>query len=101
MRIRFAAGENSAIVENAVVRGTRDIYLLGAQKGQTMTVRIRSVENNAVFNIEAPSNQAGQRRILRQEAVSWSGKLPATGDYQIVVGTTRGNASYKLQVIIR
>lgn len=100
-RIRFKPGESSATVQTAVIRGTRDIYLLGAQKGQVMTIKIESVENNAVFDVEAPPTKSGQRRVLKQEAVSWSSKLPETGDYQIVIGSTRGNATYRLQVSIR
>ena len=100
-RIRFAPGAYSATIEDAVVRGTRDIYLVNAGKGQTMTVKIVSLENNAVFAVTAPPNKAGQRRTLIPETVQWSSKLPATGDYQIVVGGTRGNASYKLQVAIQ
>lgn len=100
-RIRFKPGESSATVQTAVIRGTRDTYLLGAQKGQTMTVRIQSLENNAVFDIVTPPNRVGQGRVLKQEAVFWSGQLPDSGDYQVVVGSTRGNASYKLQVTIK
>lgn len=66
-----------------------------------MVVKIASLENNAVFDVTTPANKAGQRRSLKRETVSWSGTLPQTGDYQIVVGTTRGNASYRLQVTIR
>lgn len=95
-RIQFARGSSSAVVENAVVRGTRDTYLLGAKAGQKMTVSITSVENNAVFDIISP-----QQKILKQEATSWSIKLPTTGDYRIVVGGTRGNATYKLRVEIK
>ncbi len=95
-RIKFARGANSAVVENAVVRGTRDIYLLGAKAGQTMTVSITSLENNAVFDIIAPN-----QKIIKQEGTSWSTKLSATGDYRIVVGGTRGNATYKLRVEIK
>src|SRR4028118_905581 len=36
-RIQFARGASSAVREDAVVRGTRDIYLVGAKKGQNMT----------------------------------------------------------------
>ncbi|UBF26793.1 hypothetical protein K9N68_02015 [Kovacikia minuta CCNUW1] len=100
-RIRFAPGRNYTIVKDAVIRGTRDIYLLGAQKGQTMTVKIESVESNAVFDLMAPPNQTGQSRTIKQEAVSWNSKLPETGDYQIVVGSTRGNATYRLKVVIQ
>ena len=94
-RMRFERGDSSAVVEDAVVRGTRDLYLLGARKRQTMTISITSVEKNAVFDIETPDG-----RILKQEATSWRGVLPATGDYRIVVGGTRGNAAYRLQVSI-
>lgn len=95
-RIRFAPGKSSALVDDAVVRGTRDTYLLAAKARQTMTVSITSLEKNAVFDVVAPNG-----RIIRQEATSWRGVLPATGDYKIVVGGTRGNASYKMQVAIK
>ncbi len=95
-RIQFARGASSAVVEDAVVRGTRDTYLLGAKAGQKMTVSITSVENNAVFDIISP-----KQKLLKQEATSWSTQLPATGNYRIVVGGTRGNATYKLRVEIK
>lgn len=66
-----------------------------------MSIRIMSLEDNAVFDVVAPPNKLGQRRTLKQEAVTWSNTLPETGDYQIVVGSTRGNASYRLQVTIK
>ncbi|NJP10185.1 MAG: hypothetical protein HC866_12475 [Leptolyngbyaceae cyanobacterium RU_5_1] len=100
-RVKFAPGKYSTTLEDAVVRGTRDIYLLGASKGQTISVKIASLENNAVFEVTAPPNKAGQRRTLKQEAVNWTSVLPVSGDYQIIVGGTRGNTSYKLQVAIR
>ena len=95
-RIQFARGTSSATIENAVVRGTRDTYLLNARAGQKMTVTITSLENNAVFDIIAPN-----RRIIKQEATSGSFTLPKTGDYRVIVGGTRGNATYKLQVSIK
>lgn len=100
-RIRFAPGAVSATIEDAVVRGTRDTYLVGASQGQTMTIKIASLESNAVFELKAPPNKVGQRRTLKPEAIRWTGVLPQTGDYQIIVGGTRGNASYKLQVTIK
>ena len=95
-RIRFARGASSAVVEDAVVRGTRDIYLLGAREGQTMIINITSLEKNAVFDIQAPNGE-----LLKEEATSWRGVLPSSGDYSVIVGGTRGNASYKLEVTIR
>lgn len=95
-RIRFARGANSATVETAVVRGTTDTYLVSANKRQTMTVSITSLEKNAVFDIQGPKG-----RLLKQEGTSWSGVLPSTGDYRIVVSGTRGNATYRLRVTVK
>ena len=101
-RVRFPRGETAAAIEGSVIRGERDTYLLGARAHQRMTVRITSVEDNAVFQIYQP----GGKKTLEgagetDDATSWSGELPASGDYQIVVGPTRGNASYKLEVNIK
>lgn len=95
-RIRFQRGASSAVVENSVVRGTRDTYLLGARAGQRMTLNITSLENNAVFDIVAPNGE-----MIHQETTSRSFRLPSTGDYQVIVGGTRGNASYRLRVEIK
>ncbi|MBD2743949.1 hypothetical protein [Coleofasciculus sp. FACHB-1120] len=95
-RVRFAKGKSSAVVEYSVVRGTRDIYVLGAKARQKMTIAITSLEENAVFDIVDPNG-----RMIDQEATSWTGTLPKTGDYKIVVGGTRGNASYRMKVGIK
>lgn len=100
-RIRFQKGSHSAAINGAVIRGERDRYIIGAREGQTMTVRIKSVEDNAVFQIYF----AGEQEALEgagegDDATRWSGKLITSTDYIIVVGASRGNASYKLDVKI-
>jgi hypothetical protein len=97
-RVRFARGRTSTVIKDAVVRGTRDRYILGARAGQTLIVHITSLEDNAVFDIYGP----GKRALGgAQETTDWTGELPRTGDYVIEVGGTRGNASYTLEVTIR
>lgn len=95
-QIQFAPGTNSATVNQSVVRGSRNIYLLRANQGQRMDLKITSLEKNAVFDVIAPNGQ-----ILKTEATQSSLKLPATGNYEIIVGGTRGNATYKLNVKIQ
>ena len=95
-RVRFPKGRNSVVLRGAAVRGTQDRYILRAGSGQTMTLRITSTEDNAVFDVMAPGGQS-----LASEVTDWTGELPATGDYTIVVGGTRGNATYRLAVTIR
>jgi hypothetical protein len=97
MRIRFSRGRTTKVIRDAVVRGTRDRYLLRASAGQTLIVHITSLENNAVFDIHSPRG----RHMLTQEATDWTGELQRSGDYVIVVGGTRGNASYTLEVTVR
>lgn len=95
-QVRFAPGKNSATLSQSVVRGSRNIYLLKANQGQRMDLKITALENNAVFDVIAPNGQ-----ILKTEATQSSLKLPATGNYEIIVGGTRGNASYQLTVKIQ
>lgn len=96
VRVKFASGANSTTIKQSVIRGERDTYLLGAKQGQQMNLKITSLENNAVFDVTAPDS-----KIIKQEATTWSGKLPANGDYQIIVGGTRGNATYELTIEIK
>jgi|SRR5580765_3965640 len=100
-KLRFARGASSATVHGAVVRGDRDRYYVGASKGQTMSVKITSEEDNAVFQVYLP----GEEEALSgagdgDDAKDWSGELPRDAEYVIVVGGTRGNASYTLKVSI-
>jgi hypothetical protein len=113
--IRFKAGASSATIEGAVVRGDRDLYTIGASVGQTMTVTITALESNAAFQLYAPGARLGKDSdgILTvngrampgagetDDATRWTGRLSAGGDYLVVVGGTRGNASYRLTVAIK
>jgi hypothetical protein len=96
-RVQFPKGRTSVVLKGAAVRGTQDKYILRAGAGQTMILRITSTEDNAVFDVIPP----GSGQALATEVTDWTGELPAAGDYTIVVGGTRGNATYRLEVKIR
>ncbi len=96
IRVKFSPGTSSQVVKDSVIRGERHIYLVGAKQGQQMNLRISSLEKNAVFDLIAPNG-----KTIKQEAITWNSKLPASGDYRIVVGGTRGNATYELRVEIK
>jgi hypothetical protein len=108
-QIKFARGKSSATLENSVVRGDRDFYTFEARAKQTLSLKITSIENNAVFDLYAPGAKIKKvdgyyevaGRELATEQTSRKGPLPASGKYLIVVGGTRGNATYKLTVAIR
>jgi hypothetical protein len=99
-RVKFPRGGSGVTLNGGVVRGDRDEYLLKAGKGQTMKVTITSIEDNAVFQIYAPNNKTLKGAAEGDDAMDWSGTLPLAGEYRIVVGGTRGNASYKITIEI-
>ena len=93
-------------LENSVVRGQRDEYVLRARPGQQLTVHISSIEDNAGFEIFIHETGESIEYVGISERWRWSGELPPLGpyafvDYAIVVRGTRGNATYKLTVTIR
>lgn len=96
IQVSFPKGATSTTLKNSVIRGDRNTYMLYAKQGQLMNLKISSLENNAVFDLIAPDGKP-----IKQEIESWSGKLPSKGDYRIIVGGTRGNATYNLQVEIK
>ncbi len=100
--LHFTHGKNSAVVSGAVIRGDRDTYLVHAHSGQVMTVNISALEDNAVFSVFEPKAYHAIRGTEEgKDITKWYGSLSKTGLYRIVVGGTRGNASYKLQVTVK
>src|SRR5437016_818167 len=93
----LGCSRNSKTISGSVVRGESSRHVVSAKTGQTLDVSITSDENNAVFQIYEP----GEKKTLAgagetDDAMKFSGKIPADGNYVIVVGPTRGNATYKL-----
>lgn len=100
-RVKFARGKHSATVSGSVIRGDRDTYIVGAKEGQMMTLKITSPENNAVFQVMDANGNYLQDAGEADDATSLTSDLPWTGDYKIIVGGTRGNASYRLSITIK
>ncbi|HJY64637.1 MAG TPA: hypothetical protein VJ455_10815 [Ignavibacteria bacterium] len=100
-RIKFGKGESSATVEGGVERGGSHYYLVKAARDQWMVVTIMSVEDNAVFQII--NKKTGNYLPGAEDGTDikrWEGYLPSTGDYKIIVGSTRGGTEYTLKVTI-
>ena len=93
--VKFGKGKSSASYSNSVIRGDRDTYNLSAGAGQFMTVTITSGEDNASFQIIAPN---GQDLVL--DDTNWREELPASGNYKIIVGAGRGNATYTIRFLV-
>jgi hypothetical protein len=90
-RLRFKAGATSATVSGSI-RGRATVdYVLTARAGQTMTVTLKSSSTANYFNVLPPGSEAA---IAIGETVgsSWTGTLPADGDYRIRVFLVRAAA---------
>lgn len=113
--IRFPAGKSSIVIKQSVIRGENDQYFLSARAGQKMEVGISALEKNAAITIYQPGYRVGKDSdsILEvkgatlqgagegDDATGWRGVLPKSGRYLILVGPTRGNATYELKVEVR
>jgi hypothetical protein len=112
--IYFATGSTSGTVGGRVVRGDRVLYSVKANAGQTLTVTLTTPDDNAVFQLYEPGTTVGRdsEGLLEfhgqalhgaadgEDATRWSGRLARSGTYLVVVGSTRGNARYSMDVKI-
>jgi hypothetical protein len=95
-RVNFGKGESSAVLKGAVVRAESKTYLVNAAQDQVMDLDISALEDNAVVQVITPTGQ-----VIGSEIKTMNKTLPETGDYQIIVSGTRGNATYKLNVAVK
>ncbi len=95
-RVNFGKGESSTVLQGAVVRAESKTYLVNAAKDQVMDLDISALEDNAVVQVITPAGE-----VIGSEIKTMNKTLPETGDYQIIVSGTRGNATYKLNVAVK
>lgn len=91
IEVRFSAGAQSAS-HHETVRGYDTVeFRLAAQAGQTMSVRLRSQNAGANFNVRAPGSDTAIFMGMT-EGSEFSGTLPATGTYVVQVFLVRAAA---------
>jgi len=85
-RVTFAKGASSATIKGTLKGGADVDYLVRAAAGQTLEVKLQGTNAQNYFNVLPPgsSNVAMYVSSTTGER-SWSGMLPADGDYAIRV----------------
>ncbi|HQU86449.1 MAG TPA: hypothetical protein PKY59_25185 [Pyrinomonadaceae bacterium] len=101
IQLKFAKGKTTKTVSDAVLREETTTYLVNAKRGQKMSVKITSVEKNAVFTIKTPSGDFVANAGEMDDQTNWKGVLPENGNYQIEVAPTRGNTTYRMTVSVK
>lgn len=106
LRVRFARGTTSGILNDSLRAGETRGYLIGAEQGQVMMVHVITWP---VRQGEAPPAAATVRVYSVADGSElttpsgpgplWSGRLPGTGDFVVRVNTTQPTA-YTLAVQI-
>ncbi|MFK7802516.1 MAG: Ig-like domain-containing protein [Anaerolineae bacterium] len=98
IRIQFAPGTVSGEVDGYVGSGEKIVYSLGAGAGQTMTVEVISPNSDVAFAIISPDNSG--IGSVTTDSPTWTGELPAEGDYTITLTTPGAGTGYLLRVTI-
>jgi len=97
IRIQFAAGGTSAVINGQIEAGQTLYYVLQASATQTMNVKISSPNGDIYLGVFGADHQ-----VLLDSAsqyVLWSGTLPATQDYYLSLTATT-SSTYNLSVEI-
>ena len=105
-RVQFARGTASATL-NGNIHGYDTVdYVLGARRGQTLNVRLQPTNASAYFNV---TRQGADEALFvgSTSGDSFTGRLPANGDYVVRVYLMRNaarrdeHANYTLTVGVR
>ncbi|MBK6603760.1 MAG: hypothetical protein IPG28_20020 [Betaproteobacteria bacterium] len=85
-RVTFAKGASSATVKGTLKGGADVDYLVRAAAGQTLQVKLQGTNSQNDFNVLPPGSASAAMYVSSMTGErSWSGMLPADGDYAIRV----------------
>ncbi len=85
-RVTFAKGASSATIEGTLKGGADVDYLVRAAAGQTLEVKLQGTNAQNHFNVLPPGSvNVAMYAGDMSDKPSWSGVLPADGDYAIRV----------------
>ena len=96
-RVQFRRGSSSATLQGKVSIALPDHYLIGARAGQVMTVQLTSAQKSVRFLVMSPKSTS----LLADNARSWSGALPETGDYSIIIDGDERGGTYSMTITIK
>jgi len=96
-RFQFKRGSSSTTVQGRVSIALPDTFLLGARAGQVMTVQLTAPRKSVKFMVMTSKTTT----LLADNTRSWTGTLPETGDYHIVVDADEKPSTYTMTVTIK
>ena len=100
LRIAFKRGAYSAAISESVRGDEEAEYVLAAQKGQRMTIKLISVpDKSSAFELFGEDHDT--LGLQHDANFSYSGVLPKTGDYFITVKrSTKGKGTSRHRLVV-
>ena len=95
-RVQFKRGASSATVQGRVSLELSDTWIIGARAGQVMTVQLTAPGKVRFMLMTSRTTES-----LADNTRSWTGTLPETGDYLILVDTDAKAATYSMTISIK
>lgn len=95
-RVQFRRGASTATLQGRVSIALSDTWVVGARAGQVMTVQLNSPRNVRFMLMTSRTTMS-----LADNTRSWTGTLPETGDYLILVDTGAKSATYSMTISIK
>ena len=105
--VKFPTGRTSVVLKGKTTGGPSEsggmdpiAYRVRARKGQKMTLHLTSAKKNAVFGVYLPGMDLLD---VGPKATDWSGPLPKSGVYEIIVfpEDEATNTTFTLEITIR
>lgn len=97
-RLQFQRGASSITVRSRVSLALPDTFVIGARAGQTMSVQLTAPSKSVKFMLMTSKTTTS----LADNTRSWTGTLPETGDYIILVeGDGDKSSPYAISISIK
>lgn len=96
-RVQFKRGASSTTLQGKVSIALPDTYLVGARAGQVMTVELTAPRKSVRFHVMSPTT----RSLVADNRRSWTGALPESGDYTILVDADAEGGTYSMTISIK
>ena len=96
-RLQFPRGASQTTVQGKVSIVLPDTYLVRARAGQVMTIKLTAARKAVRFHVMSPTTAS----LVADDVRDWTGVLPESGDYHIMIDADEHPSSYSMTISIK